>query len=247
MLHSPTPVSSVLRKLGVGLLVALLLVVSAAGLDAGRIQAGSTPPPQDPPPPGSTTGRIIIIKTTIPAGSSQSFEFTRSYGANVFLADGEQNLSALLDPGVYSVDEIALEDWVVTSATCDDGSPISAIDLSVGETVRCTFVNEPPPPPDDPPPPEDPPPPTDPPPPDPEPDEDLEALLDPEPTSELASELEPLDAPEALPSTGSGGLAAERGGPDVSRALLVATLAALGVVACSAVARRRRHAGSEAD
>jgi hypothetical protein len=236
-------------KRGVGLLVALLLVMSAAGLAAERTQAGNRITNDPPPSPGVTVG------------SSQSFEFTRSYGANVFLADGEQNLSALLDPGVYSVDEIVLEDWVVTSATCDDGSPISAIDLSVGETVRCTFVNEPPPPPDDPPPPEDPPPPTDQPPPDPEPEpksepdpmteDDSEALLDPEPmpetTSELAPELEPLDAPEALPSTGSGGLAAERDGPDVSRALLVATLAALGVVACSAVARRRRHAGSEAD
>ena len=31
--------------------------------------------------------------------------------------------------------------WQLTSATCSDGSPVSEIDLGVGETVTCTFQN----------------------------------------------------------------------------------------------------------
>ena len=31
--------------------------------------------------------------------------------------------------------------WDLTSATCDDGSPVTNIDVSSGETVTCTFNN----------------------------------------------------------------------------------------------------------
>ena len=31
--------------------------------------------------------------------------------------------------------------WDLTSATCSDGSPVTAIDLSAGEAVTCTFTN----------------------------------------------------------------------------------------------------------
>src|SRR5205085_7837986 len=32
--------------------------------------------------------------------------------------------------------------WDLTSATCDDGSPVTNIDVSAGETVTCTFTNK---------------------------------------------------------------------------------------------------------
>ena len=32
--------------------------------------------------------------------------------------------------------------WDQSSATCDDGSPVSNISVSAGETVTCTFVNK---------------------------------------------------------------------------------------------------------
>ena len=37
--------------------------------------------------------------------------------------------------------EIVPTGWVLTSATCDDGSDPSAIDLDPGETVTCVFIN----------------------------------------------------------------------------------------------------------
>jgi hypothetical protein len=43
--------------------------------------------------------------------------------------------------GPYDVDETIPAGWNLVSATCDDGSPISAIDLQDGETVTCTFHN----------------------------------------------------------------------------------------------------------
>jgi hypothetical protein len=43
--------------------------------------------------------------------------------------------------GTYSVSEAVQTGWQLQSATCDDGSPVSAIDVGPGETVTCTFTN----------------------------------------------------------------------------------------------------------
>jgi len=82
---------------------------------------------------------LIVQKITDPAGSTQSFSFTGALG-NFNLLDGQSN-SGDLAPGVYSVAEIVPAGWQLASATCDDGSAVSAIDLAAGETVTCTFVN----------------------------------------------------------------------------------------------------------
>jgi hypothetical protein len=88
-------------------------------------------------------GVIIIEKQTYPDGSPQSFEFNPSYGPNFYLADDEMNNSGPLAPGTYSVSEINLPGrWDLLSATCNDLSDPSAIVLSAGETVTCTFINE---------------------------------------------------------------------------------------------------------
>ncbi len=90
-------------------------------------------------------GTIIVEKQTLPDGSTQTFEFQSSYGANFFLADGQTNNSGLLVPGTYSVAEVDKANmpagWDLTSATCDDGSDPGNIVLDPGETVTCTFTN----------------------------------------------------------------------------------------------------------
>ena len=37
--------------------------------------------------------------------------------------------------------ELALVGWDLTSATCSDKSPVTAISLQAGETVTCVFTN----------------------------------------------------------------------------------------------------------
>ena len=87
-------------------------------------------------------GTIIVDKVTNPSGDSESFEFSPSWDSNFFLADQDNpHDSGLLLPGPYSVSEIVPNGWTLTSATCDDGSDPSAIDLGPGETVTCTFTN----------------------------------------------------------------------------------------------------------
>ena len=89
----------------------------------------------------SKRGNIIIEKQTLPDGSPQQFTFTRSYGANVQLSDGQQNDSGPLAPGTYAVSETVPSGWTLTSASCDDGSSPGSISLQAGETVKCTFNN----------------------------------------------------------------------------------------------------------
>lgn len=84
---------------------------------------------------------IIVVKQTDPDASTVDFEFDTDYGNNFILSDGESNDSGDLNPGTYSVDELTPSGWVQSSATCDDGSPVTAIDLDAGETITCTFSN----------------------------------------------------------------------------------------------------------
>jgi hypothetical protein len=85
---------------------------------------------------------IVVRKTTVPAGSSDAFAFTPSYGATFTLKHGESNSSApLLPRGGYSVAETVPAGWDQTGATCSDGSPLTNIDLAPGEIVTCTFTN----------------------------------------------------------------------------------------------------------
>jgi len=86
-------------------------------------------------------GKIIVEKQTLPDGSTESFEFTPSYAANFSLQDGQTNDSGFLMPGTYSVNETVLGGWDLTSATCDDGSLATNVDVSPGEIVTCTFTN----------------------------------------------------------------------------------------------------------
>ena len=93
----------------------------------------------DPPP-----GRIIVVKQTDPGGTGDFFDFNTSYGDSFYLQDGQSNDSGDLEAGTYWVSEETYsgEMWRLLSATCDNGSDPSSIDLRAGETVTCTFVNQ---------------------------------------------------------------------------------------------------------
>ncbi len=96
-------------------------------------------------PPNAT---LIIVKHTVPT-SSQDFAFSvTGNGLNhQFLLDDDadpalSNTHTLsLPPGTYVAGETLPAGWNQTSAECSDGSPATAIGLTSGETVTCTFVN----------------------------------------------------------------------------------------------------------
>lgn len=93
---------------------------------------------------------IIVQKNAIP-DNSQEFTFNNNFGnsnpATFNLTDdstpGLPSYDAEVLPGTYSVSEDAVVGWESPESTsCIDGSPVSAIEVSPGETVTCTFVNE---------------------------------------------------------------------------------------------------------
>lgn len=91
-------------------------------------------------------GSLTIVKEADPHGS-QSFGFTASgTGLSNFALsdDGTSNSKTFnnLLPGEYSVTENTVSGWDLTGAICSDGSKNTAINISAGEDVICTFSNE---------------------------------------------------------------------------------------------------------
>ena len=93
-------------------------------------------------------GSLTIVKNANPS-SEEAFSFTTT-GTGLFdftLTDNSDtnNPSKVfnnLSSGTYSVSEETLPSgWYLESATCSDQSSVSAIDLSVGEDITCTFNN----------------------------------------------------------------------------------------------------------
>jgi hypothetical protein len=99
-------------------------------------------------------GRIVVVKDTQP-DDPQDFSFTAGGGLlpSSFSLDDDSNptlsnsrtFANLMPASGYSVSESVSvsSGWGLSSATCDDGSPVTNIDVSAGETVTCTFVNTP--------------------------------------------------------------------------------------------------------
>jgi len=85
------------------------------------------------------TGAITILKQASPSDTGQAFDFTGDLG-NFSLMHGEFIVETL-PPGTYTVSETVPTGWQLDSATCDDGSPVNAIELAAGENVTCTFAN----------------------------------------------------------------------------------------------------------
>lgn len=88
-------------------------------------------------------GRIIVTEQATPANTGQSFAFTADYDNDGFaLQHGQSDTSAYLPAGTYAVAAATPSGWVAAGVTCDDGSAPTAIALSPGETVTCTFAHE---------------------------------------------------------------------------------------------------------
>jgi uncharacterized cupredoxin-like copper-binding protein len=90
-------------------------------------------------------GRLIVQKVTNPAGETQSFNFSATGGlspTSFSLQHGQSQTFNNLAPGSgYSLSETVPSGWDLTSSSCDDGSAVSNISISAGETVTCTFTN----------------------------------------------------------------------------------------------------------
>lgn len=97
--------------------------------------------------PSPSQGTIIVKKLTNPSPdpTNTSFNFTAGGGlspTNFSLKNGEMQMFNNVPVGSgYSISETVSSGWDLTSATCDDGSPVTNINLSAGETVICTFTN----------------------------------------------------------------------------------------------------------
>ncbi len=95
-------------------------------------------------------GSLTIIKDALP-NDAQDFDFSAGGGLSpaTFQLDDDTNgalsntrVFSSLSQGTYSVSETPIPaGWDLTSATCSDGSPVSAITVSFGENVTCTFTN----------------------------------------------------------------------------------------------------------
>ena len=97
---------------------------------------------------GPQPGTIRVVKDSTPdSGQDVAFTTTDLDPAEFALDDdGEATLPSSMSfstaPGDgYAVSETVPAGWDLTSATCDDGSPVTNIDVSSGETVTCTFHN----------------------------------------------------------------------------------------------------------
>jgi hypothetical protein len=92
-------------------------------------------------------GTIAVDVVTTPSGDSQMFPFTLSGGPDSVnqsfsLADASApHVSGSLRAGTYAVAAgAAPAGWDLSSSSCADGSTPSAVGLSAGESVTCTFV-----------------------------------------------------------------------------------------------------------
>jgi len=93
---------------------------------------------------------IVVVKNAVP-DSAQDFEFTAGGGLEptTFSLDDDtdpelsntRTFTDLEPRGGYSLSEQVPAGWFLTSASCDDGSPVSNIEVGPDETVTCTFVN----------------------------------------------------------------------------------------------------------
>jgi hypothetical protein len=98
--------------------------------------------------PEAAFGRIRVLKDTLPAGDPTEFGFALTGGPSPMtqtfaLSDtSPAHESGLIEPGAgYLVTETVPSGWTLTAASCDDGSPVSSIDVSAEETVTCIFTN----------------------------------------------------------------------------------------------------------
>jgi hypothetical protein len=90
---------------------------------------------------------LIVRKVTDPSPDQTATTFGFTAGGGLSPASfglpngGGRTFSNLAIKSGYSLSETVPTGWQQRSATCDDGSPVTNIDLAAGETVTCTFTN----------------------------------------------------------------------------------------------------------
>lgn len=92
--------------------------------------------------PVVATGTIQINKVTNPTADPTIFQFNAGglIPASFNLSDGQTQTYVGLAAGVYSIEEIVPPGWSVAYAV-NDGSPVSALNLSAGEIIIVTVTN----------------------------------------------------------------------------------------------------------
>jgi hypothetical protein len=119
--------------------------VNAISLQAGEIITCTFVNTFEPEP----VSHVIIVLDSVP-NDSQDFVFINNFGnGNPVSFDLDDDADGTLpnsrdfvvSSGTYFVFEVIPIGWDLMSATCSDGSPVSAIMVSPGETVSCIFTN----------------------------------------------------------------------------------------------------------
>jgi hypothetical protein len=99
-------------------------------------------------PPITNCGSLTVVKIT--EGGVGTFGFTSntldpaSFDLTTTAegaAGSDSTTYSDLLAGTYDVAETVPAGWDLTSAECDDGSPVSAIELAADENITCTFTN----------------------------------------------------------------------------------------------------------
>jgi len=80
--------------------------------------------------------QLTITNTIVPANDPQLFDFSLIPGEAFQLGGGESRTFDLT-PGSYALSATTPAGWEQTSATCDNGDPLSAIVLEAGDAVTC--------------------------------------------------------------------------------------------------------------
>ncbi len=99
----------------------------------------------------SNCGTIVVKKVTVPSPdpTNESFNFSLNGPASpnitlpktFSLMNGQSNTTQVFANSGYNVAETVPLGWVLTSATCDNGDPVTNITVGLNQTVTCTFTN----------------------------------------------------------------------------------------------------------
>ncbi len=86
---------------------------------------------------------ITIKKVALGGNSFFLFESNIAGNFQLITSGGSAQRTFDVSAGTYSVVETPVPaGWELLSATCSDGSPVTAIKLDEGENITCTFTNE---------------------------------------------------------------------------------------------------------